>query len=142
MKPGATAGTGTTRRTRPGTTGDAAWHDVEQMPHLKLELVDRFEDQVLNALARHGVGLPRPEHQATRRCARIAGRNFVPALAGRGHAALRVAASGAPTIARGTPRFPRGEPLQPELVRTPRPARLYVRTYVRTNGRTCTTGKP
>ena len=102
--------------------------DLEQMPHLKLELVDRFEDQVLN--------------QAARRCARIAGRNFVPALAGRGHAALRVAASGAPTIARGTPRFPRGEPLQPELVRTPRPARLYnwqtlidsanyLRTYVR-----------
>ena len=90
---------------------------LEQMPHLKLELVDRFEDQVLN--------------QAARRCARIAGRNFVPALAGRGHAALRVAASGAPTIARGTPRFPRGEPLQPELVRTPRPARLYVRTYKR-----------
>ena len=95
--------------------------DLEQMPHLKLELVDRFEDQVLN--------------QAARRCARIAGGNFVPALAGRGHAALRVAASGAPTIARGTPRFPRGEPLQPELVRTPRPARLYVRTYVQTGAR-------
>ena len=87
--------------------------DPEQMPHLKLELVDRFEDQVLN--------------QAARRCARIAGGNFVPALAGRGHAALRVAASGAPTIARGTPRFPRGEPLQPELVRTPRP---YKRAHV------------